>query len=839
MNSTPLFHALTTAEALYSDHAEEELRKNNGKRKRRKPRSKRHIRQEQEELEKKTKLEIDILVADYHAKLPRSKSEAIGAIYARYSSRFQDSIVDQVRELLERALAEGIFVPRENIFYDLAVRGWKDSRPGLNRLRQAIDEKRFKTLLMFSTSRLYRRNYKAMQFVEENLVERGIRVIFVSSNLDTDDGQNWRVMLQIFGTMDEAQVRMLAAVVRSAHEGLLRNCMVCMTIPFGCTGEDIEGELTKLKRPRQRMIIDFETAVWAIRIFRWYLVDGMSIDAIVRELNDDPDAPAPVKSTRQIWTHKSVRDVLMNEIYRGQLIYGKNKNEWSTQKDYVKRVPRDEPLFSEYFPHLQLIPDECWYEVQRLLANEVSNSGRKSLDGEHRKRPRMLRGLFECPEHGRQMVAGGEQGRALLCPLCRAFKPEKRPIYTHLNRKLALQLTCEALASLFQNKPDLVSQVLESSAKLVEANQESKPDEIARLRGLVAKLDSKIDFNRREPGETLDEQRTTSRLLRELRQERSEAMSKLASHESALRREVRVPTEGEVVDLLSELKELLLGAGVAENDQELRLARRLIEELIARKIMLYQQGERKQAFGWLQGRVQVDVVGVLVKRLTGVSVSDGLRSSFEVVIDYKKSRLFDEQVETAKRLWDEGMLHVEIAEQMGCHPSYVTKMIHYWFNQRDLPVPNCKKRRKRLEKKQRKMPRYKAIANQVNELMDAGHSNLSIAKQLETTDATIAKSIVWWHQMRNLPAPTAADRRKQKLARAKSMFDDGRLLSDIAKELGYSPRGLTLALEKYFEELGETMPDGRARRGNASAGESANGTSSKPDELGSDGAQAA
>ena len=59
MNSTPLFHALTTAEALYSKHAEEELKKNNGKRKRRIPRLKRDIRREQEELEKKTKLEIE------------------------------------------------------------------------------------------------------------------------------------------------------------------------------------------------------------------------------------------------------------------------------------------------------------------------------------------------------------------------------------------------------------------------------------------------------------------------------------------------------------------------------------------------------------------------------------------------------------------------------------------------------------------------------------------------------------------------------------------------------------------------------------------------------------
>jgi hypothetical protein len=180
---------------------------------------------------------------------------------------------------------------------------------------------------------------------------------------------------------------------------------------------------------------------------------------------------------------------------------------------------------------------------------------------------------------------------------------------------------------------------------------------------------------------------------------------------------------------------------------------------------------------------------------------------------------------------------VEIAEQMSCHRSYVTKMIHHWFDSRNIAVPNCKKRRKRLEKKQRKIPTYKIIANQVSELMEAGQSNLSIANQLNTTDTTVAKSIAWWHQMRDLPVPTAADRRQKKLARAKTMFDDGKLLSDIAEELDYSPRGLTLALEKYFEKLGETMPDGRSRRGNASAGASANGN--KLDDSESGDAQAA
>ncbi|MEK6236789.1 MAG: hypothetical protein N2C14_18945, partial [Planctomycetales bacterium] len=55
------------------------------------------------------------------------------------------------------------------------------------------------------------------------------------------------------------------------------------------------------------------------------------------------------------------------------------------------------------------------------------------------------------------------------------------------------------------------------------------------------------------------------------------------------------------------------------------------------------------------------------------------------------------------------------------------------------------------------------------------------------------------------------------------MLQEGVLLKDIAKELGYSPRGLKLALDNHLAVRGETLPDGRTRRGNAGSGERANG----------------
>lgn len=212
-------------------------------------------------------------------------------------------------------------------------------------------------------------------------------------------------------------------------------------------------------------------------------------------------------------------------------------------------------------------------------------------------------------------------------------------------------------------------------------------------------------------------------------------------------------------------------------------------------------GERVKSKGHLQARFQIDAVVFAVERLTGLRIVES-QTARDVVIDFKKPKLIDEQSETAKRLWDQELLHVDIAKQMSCIPPYVTKLIQHWHDSRGLERPNNKSRRKLLEKKQTKTPLYKMIANDIVGLMKSGFSNLETSRRLKTNDFNVAKAIKWWHETRDLPVPDVKDRRQQKLARAQAMLDEGKLIKDIAKEMGYSPRGLKLALEKDATDHG-------------------------------------
>ncbi len=95
-----------------------------------------------EELRARTSNEIDELYCWYLSHMSRDEAISIGAAYARYSTQHQESIVDQLRKILEHAIKLRIFVLREYIFFDTAVTGKKRRRIGLSAAEDVLRAKR-------------------------------------------------------------------------------------------------------------------------------------------------------------------------------------------------------------------------------------------------------------------------------------------------------------------------------------------------------------------------------------------------------------------------------------------------------------------------------------------------------------------------------------------------------------------------------------------------------------------------------------------------------------------------------------------------------------------------
>ena len=351
------------------------------------------IQAERQALTQQTHAEIQTLAAEQQALLPPAQAQWVGAIYARYSTRFQCSIGDQVRSMFEEAVKRGIHVPAENVFFDQAVRGGKNDRQGLNQLRAVLEQRQVRVLLLFSTNRLFRRLHHTLAFVDQVVKEWGVRCLFVKSGIDNADKQKWEMLLQMHGMIDQLSVSMSSEHIRAAHEGLFDRTLVHGTLAFGYTGMAVAGPPTRRNQARREIAVDEATAAWVRRIYRWYGTERLPITTIVQQLNAAPDVPLPPKATTGRWTYLAVHRLLQNPRYRGLWLYGEKENTWIVSKDYARPVLRAEPLRQRQFEELRIVSDELWFTVQQRLAEEQHrHAGRQPKDGDRASRPRLLNG---------------------------------------------------------------------------------------------------------------------------------------------------------------------------------------------------------------------------------------------------------------------------------------------------------------------------------------------------------------------------------------------------------------------------------------------------------------
>ena len=722
------------------------------------PRSKAEIERERRERWERTCSEVDEVYAEYLNKFPRDKATATGIVYARFSTRFQDSIADQVRSILEDALHQNILVPRDLIFYDMAVRGFKKNRAGLEQVEAALRKKRASVLLLFSTSRLFRKQYRTLEFVDRIHKGLGIRCVFVKSGVDTNDKNRWETILATQAMIDQFVVAMNIANVQAAHEGLLAKQLVFGTLSFGYIGVPIEGSLTKLGRPRRRIEVDPVTSEFVRNIFRWYVEEELSINQIVQRLNADPEIPLSSGAISGQWCRRSVARLLRNSRYRGLWKYGVVESIYVPDADYMRQRMRAEPLKEIYLEALRIVTDDLWYAAQRRLAKRSANAGRPAKDGDRRTRPKVLNDLLVCPGHGRLHVSGS-YGRYMQCPVCDRLPAEERELFSSLDRALALKLVCAKLAELVHGDSQLVEDSLAACGLEIEAAHRPDPARLAQLRVQLDKLKRSIDLTRRTAGETPEDQAEAEASIRAQQRERAGIAANVYQLEAALARVPKKPSDDDARRTIAEMASILLAATEGDDAINTATVRQIIDLLTGGKIELYQMGERLPQRGWLQGRFEVRLLPYLVEKLTGVPPVY-VNGAIQVTIDFIRPLEIEDQAERAWQLaMIDNWLNREIAAELGCCMSYVTKLLKHAARKHGQPFVDGRARRSQRARKHVDPPLYQKVADEV--VRRSSSEKLGdIAKSLGVCDDVITASIRWWHEVRGLPIPDGRTRRK-------------------------------------------------------------------------------
>lgn len=705
--------------------------------------------------------EIDDVVAEMHAMLPRQQAFSIGAVYARYSTEFQHSIADQVRGIFEFAVKNKIFISREHIFFDLAVRGCKERRPGLDRVRDLLARKAVQSLLVFTTNRLFRKNYKCMKFVEEEVVERGIRCVFVKTGIDTYESNRWRLPLQVHALVDEMASTQYAENIRAAHEGLFLKKQIVTNIPFGYMGKEVDGPPTKRNRPRRQIAIDPETSPWVHKVFQWFVMDRMKLVRILERLNDEK-APLTPMSNGAYWTHTALVYLLRNPCYRGLWAYGKGKNVWQSKQDYAKRVLRDCPLREAVFEDLRLVPDEIWLKAQELMdAHPQANAGRKPKNENAVKRPRILNGLLVCKEHdGCRLKVAGAYGQHMFCPECHNLPKASRPLYSYLNRALALNLICEAVVDRMRQDTELVEKIIASCQAASEQLQRDEDGSVENQRARVERIAGNIRFILQNPGETDDDREESSRRLKLLRGERAQIAVDIAKREAVQHQPKLVPNRDEVQDLIAKLHDVLLRAASGGDPEDAGAVRRLLEVVTSGRIELEQMGERRAQRGWLRGRFRLDLIRTVLSQ-DGVGIHVPASKPIEIVIDFRPRLVAEQYVTQVMELHEQGMLLTAIGNRLGIDRHVVTDAIKLWNERHGLPKPpDGRTRRAVLPQRNLQPINGEPLRAEVIRLYDEGVLICEIARRVDCDRGTVRNIVDEWRRREGLPRFDGRNRRK-------------------------------------------------------------------------------
>ena len=330
------------------------------------------------------------------------------AIYARFSSDRQSpiSIEDQIRKCREYARSQGWAILEEHIYADHAVSGTSAERTGLQKLLAVAKQRdrAFDAILIDDTSRLTRKLADALNLYER-LTFAGIRLVAISQGVDSESSQA-EILFGVHGLIDGVYSRELGL---KTHRGMQGCALKALH-----TGGRVFGYRSERGPDGVRLEIVENEAATIRRMFDLYS-KGQSLKRVAYLLNaEGVKSPQPQKGrVSQSWCVSSVRHVLKNRRYQGQIIWNTKRKVRvpGTGRRIYRRRPESEWVVTSA-PHLQIVSDELFAAVERRFAitQKLWGVGGPGLARGQQKQVYLFSGLLECGDCGGSITLVG--GRA-------------------------------------------------------------------------------------------------------------------------------------------------------------------------------------------------------------------------------------------------------------------------------------------------------------------------------------------------------------------------------------------------------------------------------------------
>jgi site-specific DNA recombinase len=319
------------------------------------------------------------------------------AIYARVSTERQgreQTIASQVTLLQEWVRTQGHELLPAHRFIDEGYSGARLDRPGLDRLRDAVQDAAIDVVAVLSPDRLARK-YAYQVILLEEFQQRHCELVFLQRPLSDDP--NDQLLLQIQGAIAEYERALLGERFRrgklqKAREGHFIGGRAPYGYRYIPKQEGIPGHL----------LIDEAEATFVRMLYTWLIDERMTSRQLLKRLNAGPWLP---RSGKKPWSAATVHHILTDPIYTGTAYTNRYRFVPPTKPRTPHRSPN--PSFTK-----QPRPREEWIAIpvpavidQQTHDLAVAQLARNAtLSFRHNtKRSYLLRCLLRCQSCGLAM----------------------------------------------------------------------------------------------------------------------------------------------------------------------------------------------------------------------------------------------------------------------------------------------------------------------------------------------------------------------------------------------------------------------------------------------------
>ncbi len=298
-----------------------------------------------------------------------------------------NSITNQKEILTQYAKENNLNI--YDVYIDDGYSGTNFERPDFKRMIQDIKYKKVNMVIVKDSSRLGRDYIGFGEYVEKIFPENQVRLVSILDNYDSAIDNGVADTLPFRAVINDLYAKDISKKVKaSKHKNAVNGLFNGNRTPYG---------YKRSENDKHKLVIDEECAKNVRKIFDLYL-EGTALSQISYTFNDEHiPTPSQISGTGgnvcTIWKPSSIKHILKNEVYIGNMVQEKCKRINYKLKKRIKNDKSDWIRVEN--THEPIIDKEKFYAVQDILASK-SETRVKS-------RNLLLKGLVVCSDCGKKM----------------------------------------------------------------------------------------------------------------------------------------------------------------------------------------------------------------------------------------------------------------------------------------------------------------------------------------------------------------------------------------------------------------------------------------------------